>query len=841
MAAPLSVSLNVLGTGSDGTEGSLVFSITKHGVYSDDATVVRRYMFNCGEGTQRLCGETGIKLGSLNSMFLTRLDPMNAAGIPGMILALGTCGAPRLDVVGPRGTHRYLTSTASFAKRQYPSLHCAEVGSSDGPTAPSHVAFKEHTPDTLFVDDPYVRVLPLAASLDRLPTAKGTCRLCRHAPPPPAPKPTTAPTPIARDMRVSSAETKFLEWLTAFYAAKDPSKVPYIAVIANKYKGRYDDLRSMLEAKYGVFELPASESSSSSSDDDDDESTDKNEEDAKTDEQPETIETWLRAFYLVHNPAMIPRMASVLRTYEGRDEHLKTMLQTKYAAKRPAPDTSHESECKKTKTTEAAPDRAVFVPPAPTDASPPVDDVLFYILEFKGALPSVVWLVDLPSASWLPFLSYHFTACAAHRPSLVVHFTKSSIAVHPTYTQWVDAHSGSATRHLLFDGAVLSTYDAGRLGFAFTASAQHRLSLFEKAPGLFPLSPAFRSVANAAETHLQLRVKAPSTPASYIFTVAQPGMTYLLRAAKAHQTVGFSYAPSSWTLPTSAMAVPPPPADGHTITFLGTGSAAPSKLRNSSAIYLEYAPYAGMLIDCGEGTYGQLWRQFGTETRARIRDLSCIWLSHKHADHHCGLVRVLYERSLCNARAPLLVIAPDDILQYVTQWRQAWAAPHNVHFVSITAFNQHGHPSRLSFLQRTGFRDLYSVPVQHCYDAYGLILVLADGTKLVYSGDTRPCARLVSQGMHADVLIHEATFEDAMLDDAVKKKHSTVGEAIQVGHDMRARTTLLTHFSQRYPSLPPRASSGVDAAVGFAFDGMRVSLSQRGLADLAAFMRSLAP
>lgn len=64
----------VIGTGSDGTEPSILFSVQRHGVYSSDVTLLKRYLFNCGEGTQRLCGENGVKLSSLDSMFFTRFD-----------------------------------------------------------------------------------------------------------------------------------------------------------------------------------------------------------------------------------------------------------------------------------------------------------------------------------------------------------------------------------------------------------------------------------------------------------------------------------------------------------------------------------------------------------------------------------------------------------------------------------------------------------------------------------------------------------------------------------------------------------------------------------------------
>ncbi len=48
----------------------------------------------------------------------------------------------------------------------------------------------------------------------------------------------------------------------------------------------------------------------------------------------------------------------------------------------------------------------------------------------------------------------------------------------------------------------------------------------------------------------------------------------------------------------------------------------------------------GMLLDCGEGTYGQLRRRYGAATDEIIAGLKCVWISHIHADHHAGLGRL---------------------------------------------------------------------------------------------------------------------------------------------------------------------------------------------------------
>ncbi|PIO58401.1 hypothetical protein TELCIR_20165 [Teladorsagia circumcincta] len=37
--------------------------------------------------------------------------------------------------------------------------------------------------------------------------------------------------------------------------------------------------------------------------------------------------------------------------------------------------------------------------------------------------------------------------------------------------------------------------------------------------------------------------------------------------------------------------------------------------------------------------------------------------------------------------------------------------------------------------------------------------------------------------------------------DALRKKHSTMGQAVEIGRKMRARNVILTHFSARYPKV----------------------------------------
>lgn len=54
----------------------------------------------------------------------------------------------------------------------------------------------------------------------------------------------------------------------------------------------------------------------------------------------------------------------------------------------------------------------------------------------------------------------------------------------------------------------------------------------------------------------------------------------------------------------------------------------------------------------------------------------------------------------------------------------------------------------------------------------------------------------------SEIELWQATFEDELVGEAIAKRHSTTGEAVDIGQRAGAYRTILTHFSQRYAKLP---------------------------------------
>ncbi|KAM1804630.1 hypothetical protein ACFX12_030474 [Malus domestica] len=114
--------------------------------------------------------------------------------------------------------------------------------------------------------------------------------------------------------------------------------------------------------------------------------------------------------------------------------------------------------------------------------------------------------------------------------------------------------------------------------------------------------------------------------------------------------------------------------DDLEIVLLGTGSSQPSKYRNVTSIHINLFSKGGLLLDCGEGTLGQLKRRYGVEGADNaVRGLSCIWISHIHADHHTGLARILTRRrDLLEGvpHEPLLVVGPRKLKFFLDAYQR---------------------------------------------------------------------------------------------------------------------------------------------------------------------------
>jgi len=287
------------------------------------------------------------------------------------------------------------------------------------------------------------------------------------------------------------------------------------------------------------------------------------------------------------------------------------------------------------------------------------------------------------------------------------------------------------------------------------------------------------------------------------------------------------------------------------VTMLGTASAMSGKYRNNTGILVEVKQDHFIFLDCGEGSLNQLVRLRGEEDARRVlKNLKAIYISHQHADHHLGSIELLTTREDIFKESnetipPLYLAVTRKYSNFLTSYHKNIQPVltnlqllKNEELIFHTQKNEYYEEildaDRVRFIDKNvldefqkyvGLSHIETCRALHCRDAFCLTLTTENGFKLTFSGDTRPIARLVEIGKDSDLLIHEGSIEHCMIKDAIIKKHSTFTEAINVGKDMKAKFTLITHFSQRYSKMPLLEEIENEENVGIAFDNLVVNPS----------------
>ncbi|KAF3990192.1 hypothetical protein FT663_02203 [Candidozyma haemuli var. vulneris] len=300
--------------------------------------------------------------------------------------------------------------------------------------------------------------------------------------------------------------------------------------------------------------------------------------------------------------------------------------------------------------------------------------------------------------------------------------------------------------------------------------------------------------------------------------------------------------------------------DHAQVFTLGTGSALPSIHRNvlSNLIRVPYVDsntgeirFNSIILDGGENTLGTMMRMFGHNNGEQyhhiLRELKLIYLSHLHADHHLGLVSIIRAWFEVNKDkdSKLYLLLPWQFDHFLNEWFKlennfADIDTNRIVYLSNEVFNSRREaefqqsdietfeklydagqlnssiPRKdMGMLPHERVRELYealnlskveTVRAIHCYWAYSVSMtfnVSNDETfKISFSGDTRSNPAFYRIGQGTDLLIHEASLDDDLIEEALAKKHTTTTEAVRMAQLMRCPKVLLTHYSTRNSERP---------------------------------------
>lgn len=273
------------------------------------------------------------------------------------------------------------------------------------------------------------------------------------------------------------------------------------------------------------------------------------------------------------------------------------------------------------------------------------------------------------------------------------------------------------------------------------------------------------------------------------------------------------------------------------IIFLGTSSGTPTKSRNVSGTVVKKANSKHWyLVDCGEGTQHQLLR-----AKLSLRKLKAVLITHVHGDHCYGLPGLIASATMSGRTAPLLIIAPQEIRQWIemtcdiSQMRLTYELqfmdvalieqPLSLqsfdieitelsHRVPSYAFsfseNQIQRPLDTEKLKRDGIEPspvwgqiqkqqdviLESGKTLHADD---YLLPAHEPRKVIISGDNDQPGLLHEAAKSADLLVHEATFTQEVSDKVgPHPQHSSAKMVGEFAESVQLKHLILTHFSVRY-------------------------------------------
>lgn len=107
LVSPSEAFFQIVGDGSPGSPKVVIL-----------VTPSSRYLFNCGEGTQRIIQEHKLRLSRVENVFFTTKRWDNIGGLPGLTLTVKDIGVPKLTLHGPNGLDCLYAMNKKFMQMQ---------------------------------------------------------------------------------------------------------------------------------------------------------------------------------------------------------------------------------------------------------------------------------------------------------------------------------------------------------------------------------------------------------------------------------------------------------------------------------------------------------------------------------------------------------------------------------------------------------------------------------------------------------------------------------------------------------------------------------------------------
>ncbi len=275
------------------------------------------------------------------------------------------------------------------------------------------------------------------------------------------------------------------------------------------------------------------------------------------------------------------------------------------------------------------------------------------------------------------------------------------------------------------------------------------------------------------------------------------------------------------------------------VTILGCSSASPSYHRHPSAQILNIFERF-FLIDCGEGTQMQMERY-----KIKAARINRIFITHLHGDHYLGLIGLLSTMHLQGRTKEMTIYAPKELkeiiniqlkysqttLRFPITYRDLNDDQSEVIFddeqltIETIILNHRIPCTGFLFKEKRKPRKLikemvekYSIPIESLYKiksgedfVHGkriikneeLTIAAPPARSYAYCSDTIYDERILESITGVNLLYHESTFMNDLLERANETFHTTSKQAGMMAKKALAKSLLIGHFSARYKDLNP--------------------------------------
>jgi ribonuclease Z len=272
------------------------------------------------------------------------------------------------------------------------------------------------------------------------------------------------------------------------------------------------------------------------------------------------------------------------------------------------------------------------------------------------------------------------------------------------------------------------------------------------------------------------------------------------------------------------------------VVFLGTSGSVPTLKRSLPSVVVQ-CPRNQWMFDCGENVQRQMM-----QAKVSFHRKMKIFITHLHGDHVLGLPGLLQTMALMERKEPVAIYGPMGLKDFLVCTKETlnFGLNYPVEINQIVsegvvcneeeysiAANKSNHAVEsyaFAFLEKPRPGKFYpklaqalGIPAGELWSRLqrGEEITLVDGKsvkpgdvmgplragrKIVYTGDTKPFESFANFAKGADLVIHDCTFDDSLVEKAGLDGHSTPSQAANQAKAAEAKQLALSHISARYPN-----------------------------------------